>query len=282
MKSVLLALVLLMFVSAASAEVKKSSRNLEPLTQRSGNAARTGSGNTGMSIATPVKETVQNTVTKVTFSGPKNGWGFVSASSPYYTPQGKNCGKLPGGTLFKYTDVKESSKNAMLVCSVKREEAWEGPVLLDCTDVSAYEGSPETLNPETVKKLGIYYTLNGRVADRKEELFDAKLAKNPHFEAARQAQMAYQGSIAKAAAMEKQMNTLTGPSKAKADEALRALKYEQVRIKAAADTAASAYKTWKASHPVDASVLADDPQLTALEKERQAAKAAVAKLLPPA
>jgi len=282
MRSVILAPFLVMFVCAASAEVKKSSRNLEPLTKRSGSTASASSGNTGMSIATPAKEAVQNTVTKVTFSGPKNGWGFVMAASPYYTPQGKNCGKLPGGTLFKYTDVKESSRNAMLVCSVKLGESWEGPILLDCTDVAAYEGSPETLAPATVKNLGVYYTLNGRVADRKEELLDAKLAKNPHYEAAKQAQKAYQDSITKAAAMEKQMNTLTGPSKAKADEALRALKYEQVRIKAAADAAALAYKTWKESHPVDPGVLAADPQLMALEKERQAAKAAVASLLPPA
>jgi len=273
--------VIFLFACTASAELKKSSRNLEPLSKRPAEGtASSRSGNSALNTATPPSETSKDTVTKITFLGPKRGWGFVQETSPFYTPQGKHAGTLPGGTLFKYTDVKASSRNAVLVCSVKHGDAWEGPYLVDCTDVAAFEGEPDALDPETVKNLGAYYTLKGKIADRKEALADEALAKNPYFATARQTQQAYQDSIAKAAEMEKQMNTLAGPRKAKADESLRALKYEQVRIKTKADDAARTYKAWKTAHPVDPAKLAADPQLQALEQELPSAKAKVASLLP--
>ncbi len=283
MNRVLLTPALFLFVCTSFAEVKKSSRNLEPLSKSPGDgAASTRSGNSGLNVSPAPREAAKDTVTKVTFLGPKKGWGFTQATSPCYSPQGKHAGALPGGTLFKYTAVKATSKNAMLVCTVKRGDAWEGPLLLDCTDVAAYEGDPDALDPETLHNLGAYFALKGKIADRKEALADEALASNPHFEAARQAQQAYQDSVTKAAAMEKQMNTLAGPSKAKADEALRALKYDQVRIKARADAEAADYKAWKTSHPADPAKLAADPQLQALEKELLEAQAKVAKLVPSA
>ena len=283
MKTSILLITLGLSACVASAEARRSSRNLAPLTRQPGSAsAGTVSGNSGMCVAAPSRETARETVTKVTFLGPKSGWGFVQTSSPYYTPQGKNSGKLPGGTLFTYNDVKPSSKNAMLVCSVKRGEAWEGPYLLDCTDVAAYEGHPDTFAPETIKNLGQYFTLKGKIADRKEALEDEALSANPYFNTARQSQQAYQDSITKAAEMERQMLTMTGARKTQADEALRAFKYEQVRIKAKADQAAAAYKAWKVKHPIDPAKLAADPQLKALEQELQAAAAKIPGLIPSA
>ena len=283
MKPVIWVSVLVLSVGSVSAQEKRSSRNLEPLNKRfGGETASTRSGNSGMNVSTPPRAAPSETVTKITFLGPKSGWGFIQETSPYYTPQGKRWGTLPGGTLFKYTDVKASSKNAMLVCSVKREDGWKGPVLLDCTVIAAYAGDPDELDPETVQNLGAYFTLKGRIADRKEALADEALAANPYLKSAQQAQQAYQDSISKAAEMEKRMNTLTGPRKTKADEDLRSLKYEQVRIKDKADNAARTYKAWKAAHPVDPAKSTADPQLQALEKELQAAKAKVAKLIPSA
>lgn len=266
---------------AAEAQVKRSSRNLEPLTKRPGAAsAGTLSGNTGMNIATSKKEAPVTTVTKVAYLGPKSGWGFVKITSPYYTADGRRVGTLPGGTLFKYSDVKTSSKNSVLVCTVKRDEGWEGPFLLDCTDIAGYEGDPDALDPAMVKSLADYFTLTGKVADRKAALAEEALAANPHFESAKQAQAEYQESIAKAAEMERQMNTLTGSRKAKALDALRSFKYEQVRVKAKADQEAGAYKKWKTEHPADPAELAADPQLRALEQELQAAAAKIPGLIP--
>lgn len=279
MRIILLSLVLLA-ACAASAQVKQTSRTLTPLNQPKSKSASSRGSETGLSSATAPREVPPNTVTKITFVGPKSGWGFVKTGSPYYSPQGKHLGSLPGGTLFKYSDVKTSSKNAMLVSTVKRGEAWEGPFLLDCTEIAAYEGSPDTLDLQILADLGLYFSLLGKAEDRKAQLSEQALSANPHFNSARQAQKAYQDSIAKAAELERQMNTLTGARKSKALDTLRAFKYEQVRIKAKADQEAAAYKVWKDAHPASPAALAADPQLQTLEQELRQAKAKVAKLVP--
>jgi len=234
----------------------------------------------GLQSSTLTRANTPDAVTKIAFLGPKSGWGFVQTTSPYYSQQGKRLGTLPGGTPFKYTDVKNSSKNAMLVSSVKRDTAWEGPYLLDCTDIVAYEGDPASQDPQTLQNLAAYFTIKGKIAEREAALAQKALEANPYFESARQTQQAYQNSIVKAAEMEKQMLSLTGARKAKADDALRTFKYEQVRIKAKADQSAAAYKTWKEAHPSDAAKRPADPQLSELEQALRTAKAKVEDLVP--
>lgn len=243
--------------------------------------ASSRSGNTGVGATIPKREASRETATRVTFLGPKTGWGFTKAGASFYSPDGKNLGTLPGGTLFKYSDVKSTSKNPVLVSSVKRETSWQGPYLIDCTDVAAYDGDPDTVDPDTVRNLQTYFRTTGQIAERQETLLGQQHAANPHYNSARQTQKAYLDSVEKAAAMEKQMNTLTGIRKTKALDELRALKYEQARIKAKADQEAAAYKRWKDAHPPDLTKLAADPLLKSLEAERQQAKAKVAPLLPP-
>ncbi len=286
MNHLLLSLLFVLSACAASAEVRRSSRNLQPLTSSKNDAqtSSSASGNSGMGVSTTPKPSPQTpeTVTRVTFVGPKSGWGFLQTRSPHYSPDGKNLGPLPGGTLFKYTDVKTTSKNAVLVSLVKRGDAWDGPFLLDCTDVAAYEGSPEEISPETVGRLADYFTIKGRIDDRKTELAEAAASANPHYGPAKKAQQAYRDSLDQATEMERQMNALSGARKSKALDALRAFKYEQVRIKAQADAEAEAYKAWKDAHPAPAASAAADPQLKALEQALQTAAAKIPGLIPSA
>lgn len=259
---------------AAFAQVRKSSRNLQPLTKRPDTETPTPPP------AAAQQEPAKESTTTVTFLGPKTGWGFIKETSPYYAPDGKNLGTLPGGTLFKYDGVKTSSKNAVLVSTIKRGETWAGPYLLDCTDIAGYEGDPDTLNPALVKNLETYFTLNGKVAARKAELEDEAASANPHRETARQTQQAYQATIQQGAELEKQMNAQTGTKREKTMDALRSLKYEQAQLKTKADQAAADYKAWKTKNPAASAKFAADPQLRALTQEREAARAPVASLIP--
>ena len=282
MKSAFLLTLVVLLTNLAPAEVRRSSRNLKPLTKPSDSDTRSNDEAASQQPAVaPQNEPAPSQVAKVAFRGPKTGWGVVKTSAPFYSPQGKNLGTLPGGMLFTYTDVKDSSKNSVLVSSVKRGETWEGPYLLDCTAVVTYEGAPDKIDPAILHNLTDYFTIKGKIDERKEALADSAASVNPYYKTAKQALQAYQDSIEKAAEMEKQMSTLTGPRKIKADEALRAFKYEQVRIKTKADQAALAYKTWKNAHPTDPAKIAADPQLKTLEQELQAAAAKVTRLLPP-
>ncbi len=265
----------------ADAQIRRSPRNQNTLTSRTPSRSATArNGNSGLGVSTAPKETPRDTVTRVVFMGPKQGWGFVKTESPYYSPQGKNLGTLPGGTCFKYSDVKASSKNPMLVSVIKRGEAWEGPYLLDCTKTASFEGDLSTMDPNIVKNLDAYFTLTGKIDERKAALAEKAAHANPHYATARETQQAYQASIAKAAKMTEEARALTGARKVKADEALRAFMYEQVRLKAKADAAAAACKAWDKAHPADPAVLAADPDLQALEKEREAVRVTVATLIP--
>lgn len=268
--------------SAALSQVKPSSRNPVPLSKRSStktSSARSQNAETGIP-ATPKQTPERETVTRFSFIGPKTGWGFVKAPSSYYAPDGQNLGKLEGGTLFKYSDVKSTSRNAVLVATIKRGDIWEGPYLLDCTDIAAYDGDPDTISPEIIGNLHTYFTLTGKIMTRRETLAEQHHANNPYFLSAKQAQGTYLNSIEKAAALEKQAAALTGQRKVKVLDELRSLKYEQTRIKAKAEQEAAAYKRWKDAHPLNPSTLSADPQLQALESERRQAKSTVADLIP--
>lgn len=281
MKRTLLLTFFFVLANLAQAEVKKSSRNLAPLTKRTDADTQSDKEAVSQNSLSSQSENIPGQVAKFTFIGPKKGWGIIKVNADYYSPKGKNLGTLPSGTLFTYTNVVDSSKNTVLVSTVQRNGTWEGPYLLDCTDIVSYEGAPDKIKPEIVQNLTNYFTIKGKIAERKETLADSAASVNPYYNTAKQSMQAYQDTIAKAAEMEKQMTTLTGARKIKADEALRTLKYDQARIKVKADQAAAVYKAWKDAHPAEDTKLENDPQLKNLEQELQSVAAKVAKLLPP-
>jgi len=274
MKQVPFLFLFLFAAHLAQAEIKRSSRNLEPLSKRSETNAQSTDA-----PAPAQGESVPGSETKFSFLGPKTGWGLIKETASYYSPQGKNLGTLSAGTLFTYSDVKSSSRNSVLVSMVKHGDTWEGPYLLDCIDIVSYGGAPDQMDPGTLKDLTDYFVLKGKIQERKTALADQVAATNPYYKTAKQTAQAYQDSIDKAAEMQKQLGTLTGLRKAKADDALRSLKYEQARIKQKADQAAAAFKAWSEAHP--SAAIATDVQLKTLEQAFKTVSAKVSKLVPP-
>lgn len=265
--------------SLAHAEVKGSSRNLQPLTKKTGESeVSSRSGNTGLGVKTQPSE--KPAAAKASFTGPKSGWGFLQARAPYYSPAGKNLGSLPGGTCFKYAGVETASDTPLLVSTVRNGDRWEGPYLLGCHSLALFEGSPDALDAETFRNLAEYFTLLGKIAERKAALAQTLRTDNPHAETAQRARQAYQASIEKAGELEQQRTALSGARKTKADDDLRALKYEQVRLKADADRAVADYTAWNAAHPISPSKQAADPQLRELEQALQASRVKVSELVP--
>ncbi|MBP8799922.1 MAG: hypothetical protein KBI41_00170 [Kiritimatiellae bacterium] len=284
MNQVLSMLAVCGLVCGAEAQVRRSSRNPQPLTRRpeatAEQRAQRGSSQVGVSTIPQKREQPVTTITRVTFLGPKSGWGIVKATSPYYAPNGKRLGTLPGGTVFTYNDVKSSSRNDVLVCMVRRDTEQEGPYLIDCTDAAGYEGDPATLDPELIQNLSHYFTVNGRLKDRQTMLERDAKAKNPHAESVKQTSQEYQASIKKATEMEREMNNLTGARRSKALDTLRSLKYEQAAIKKRADQAAATAKEWEAKNKLDPAVIDADPEIRALRAELEEARKPVANLIP--
>ncbi|MCL2104446.1 MAG: hypothetical protein FWH21_05245 [Kiritimatiellaeota bacterium] len=214
-----------------------------------------------------LKPDTKDTVTKVVFSGPTSGWGFTKSPTPYYTLDGKNLGILPGGVLFDFSSVKTSSKNMVFEAKVKQGDDWTGPFLLDCTSLAVFEGKPDTIPSEILSDLTEYYSIKAKIAERKAEIEKTTHERSPHFASAKRAQERYAESIKQATELNEKAEKQTGPARSKSLDQLRALKYEQARIKAEADKEAASYKVWKEANPLAPEVFRDDPVLAALESQ---------------
>lgn len=285
MKAFLTAVLVVLAIGECQAAVKNSSRNFQSLADKKkqqmqaqqGNGASAGVGVQQQKTQPAEKKAVEHII----FAGPNTGWGFVKTSCPYYTEEGKNQGKLPAGTQFKYKGIKQAQKNSMLVSTIRDESGtWKGPYLLDCTVIAAYEGDPESIDPKIIEALGKYFTLSGKIEDRKNEITEDALKDNPYFQAAKAAQDAYLASVKKATELENEMTAATGSRRSKMQDQLRALKYEQVKLQTKSETQIAAYRNWKAEHPIDAQKIADDAQIKAWTAERDAAGVSVKNLVP--
>jgi hypothetical protein len=224
-------------------------------------------------VKTPAPAKMEKPVAEPFFSGPKSGWGVVSKSSPFFTEEGENIGKVPAGALFTYSGVKHATGCFVLIAKIKGKSGkWEGPFLIQSPDVVFFSGELTDMSEQLIANIQNYYTLLGKIEARKEELELENQSKNPHFESAKLWQKRYADSITAAAELEEKSNTLKGGAKSKAVDELRTLKYEQSRVKIMADKEAASYKAWKEQNPTPPAVINADPTLQDLQKQLKAAK----------
>jgi len=224
-------------------------------------------------VKTPSPAKTEKPAAEPVFNGPKSGWGVVSKSSSLYTEAGENIGKVPAGALFTYSGVKHATGCFVLVAKIKgKADKWEGPFLIQSPDVVFFSGEQTEMPEQLIANIQNYYTLLGKIEARKEELELENQSKNPHFESAKLWQKRYVDSIAAAGELEAKSNTLKGGAKSKAVDLLRALKYEQSRVKIMADKEAASYKAWKEQNPTPAAVINADPTLQSLQKQLKEAK----------
>jgi len=227
-------------------------------------------------VKAPPPEKQEKPKAEPVFSGPKSGWGVVSKSSSFYTETGENIGKLPAGALFTYSGVKHATGCFVLVAKIKgKSDKWEGPFLIQSPDVVFFSGELTEMPEQLIADIQNYYTLQGKIEARKEELELEHQSKNPSFESAKLWQKRYADSITAAADLEAKANTLKGAAKSKALDELRSLKYEQSRTKVMADKEAANYKAWKEQNPTPDSIINADPVLQSLQKQLKEAKAKV-------
>ena len=263
--------------------VRSSSRNFKSLKQReiekteAEKAAKMAEEKTARyADYNPGAEPVE----KITFLGPKNGWGFVKKASVYYSTDGKNLGDLKAGTHFKYQDVKSTSKNDMLLSSLRDGSGWHGPYLLPCTEVAAYEGDPETVDIQIVTDLRNYFLLKGEHDQYREQILIREYKKNPHYEAYKQSADKYKASVEKACQLNEKAAKLTGIKKTQAHDELHKLKYSQTELKVNLQQIEVKYKAWKKQHPVDVEKVQDE-KLLDLQNKIAAIKNRIPDLIPP-
>lgn len=263
--------------------VRSSSRNFKSLKeQQEEKAAAEKAAKQAAAEAAEYRDGahLKSAVERVTFLGPKTGWGFVKKESTYYSPDGKNMGELKAGTLFKYQDVKTTSKNDMLLAQLRDKSGWHGPYLLPCTEVAAYEGDPEKVDIQIVADLRRYFLLKGDVDQYKEALLNREYRKNPYYTEYKNAAKKYKDSLTTASQMEQKADKLTGIRKTNAYDELRKFKYQQAELKVNLEQIGTKYKAWKKQHPVDLNTVKDN-KLVSIQNELEKVKSRVPELIPP-
>jgi hypothetical protein len=269
-------ILLILFLGAGELyAARSSSRNLKPLSQSVVEEQQADSQDFEIVDGGHIQQSFE----RITFLGPKNGWGFVAEECPRYSIQGKNIGSCSAGTLFKYNDILPSSKHDMLLSVIRKKGGWTEPCLLPCDCIAAYDGDPEKVNIEIVANLRKYFLLSGKVENRKEEILKKEYKKNPFYGLYQQAVIDYKASIDVADKMHQEANKLTGLRKTKADEELRKFKYTQAQLQVKMNDVAQQYRGWKSNNPVDLLKIRD-PELEELSSKRESVKNKVVDLIP--
>ena len=281
----LICLLMVTFFIAGNTVHAQTTRLSNPTQNRLNNSGTTSlrAGKAGMNTAAPqATEKVSETgvITKMVFDGPPTGWGVVKANTPCYSLEGKRAGNAPSGSVFTYSSVKNSSKNMVLEVKVEQDGAWQGPFFIDIADVIIFSGTPESMPKELLSDLKTYFSVTEKIAQRKQTLEEAEYTKNPHYESAKLTHEKYAASMKTAEELNAKAEKQTGMTKSKTLDQMRALKYEQTKLKADADKEAAAYKAWKDANPVPPEKLAADKELAALEQQLQELTPKVAAVLP--
>lgn len=279
-----LILLLIIIVTANDMRAaRSSSSNFKSLQQREiekAEAAKAAQKAAAEAARHPDGAHLSQATEKIIFIGPKAGWGFVKKMCAHYSPEGKNLGELKAGTLFKYRDVKSTSKSDMLLASLRDGSGWHGSYLLPCSEVAAYEGDPETVDIQIVEDLRTYFLLKGEHDQYREELLTREYKKNPYYAAYQQASDQYTQSVEKANQLTDDLEQLSGISKTRAYGELRKLKYSQSKLKVNLQQIGADYKAWKQQHPIDPDLIQDE-KICSLQRRIDEVKRRVANLIPP-
>ncbi|MBP5511057.1 MAG: hypothetical protein J6Z49_09080 [Kiritimatiellae bacterium] len=299
MKNVFLVFLVCFFTTGAFA-ARPSSRNFRSLADRKAEGQRVEQEKVEaheetspqVEVERPEPSEPAEPLEKYVYTGPKKGWGILMEQAPYYTPQGKNLGKLTSGCVFTYDGVRHGSGDRFLFVVTFREPpspgAPLGPYLLDCDRAAIYGGSPDDASPALVARLSAYYAAHGAAEARRAELAAKRMVsqrdRNPYYRDAKESRRRYNESIDEAARLEKEMNRSQGQRRLALLDELRDLKYRQQGLKAKMDKDTRAYLAWRdanAGQMVGEEELQRDAIYCEYDRKRRELEPSVKRLLPP-
>jgi hypothetical protein len=177
------------------------------------------------------------------------GWGITYQKTTYYNSKGAYQGLIAGGTLLNCLKEKlTSSKGELLECQPDSAIKTNSPIFIARKDAHFFTGDYNKLVVKQLEMLKDYYLLNGKISDRRKKLMEDGATLNPHFLASRAAYVALTENIEEASALQKKLATATDSKKMALDEALRALKIKETKLKATFEEEQKKFVEWKKAH----------------------------------
>jgi hypothetical protein len=193
-------------------------------------------------------------------------WGVVQPPlAAVYYQKGAVCMRLPAGTLVEVTAFQESRAGIMAVCSFSNESFTVGDLLVRTDDLDLQPGNLASVD-DRQKELRIRHArLAVQIARIEGEATAVSTpapstAPNPAYAAAL---AKYEQFRKESERLSAEMEHATGSRRMELMDKLRAMKYEQMRLRRELDAAARKNPAPPPSTPAPA----EDPRLAALRQE---------------
>lgn len=208
-------------------------------------------------------------------AGSTPAWGITCLRTTYYKPDGSRQGHVPSGTLFTYRSTHSSSRGEMVECQFLVEGVSPAAYLVGKQDVCLFTGSHQNLSARQLAALKSYYDLNGKIALRKSELFQAAASKNPFFNSCNEASKAYSDHLAKAKALAAQRSRATNDERSRIEDQLREMKMTELRLKAECESQQQKLRIWREQHASEVAKPESDPDIQKWGQEMASLRAVV-------
>ena len=177
-------------------------------------------------------------------------WGVVSVhEARTFTLQGKSRSRLGAGTALAVLSEKKTSVGDCLECTVFPAGPSQAAFLILKKDLMMFGGTPDVI-PETAQNLLVDKAKTLADMDKFEsDAEKAALMKNPYYTAYQAARADYIDYWKRVKALQQERDSGHGDSQVRAEDALRQLKGEDIRVGEAYKKSKATYEEWQRLNP---------------------------------
>jgi len=202
--------------------------------------------------------------------GERPGWGITHQRATYYTPGGSRVGHVEGGVLFDFQGVRTSTKGSMIECILHEDNVPATPMLVSASDAYLFTGDHKKLSQRQRDDLKAYYTLTGKIANRKKELLQQAADKTPFFPEYQAAYKTLMAHVEKAKQLSEKRDKATDLEKMRIEDSLRQMKTTEAQLRKTYDAIHLKFRTWKEQHADEIAKPEDDVQIQQWTQQRLA------------
>ena len=214
-------------------------------------------------------------------------WAVLLEKSPAYDSSGNVIEKLSGGTVVERISGHSSSKGKMYRCRVKTESGWKPDYFILEPALAMFTGPYDTAAVQDRDLIVNYCTLKGKIEDRRHQLKEEALRKNPHFEAYKKLANDLAEMESKTEQLVQKRDSIASTRKrskanmerGKVDDELRRLRGDGATLMNKFKETETKYKQWQSANPAKADPGGSDPQINEWTRQVDAMKPAVSQIV---
>lgn len=221
-------------------------------------------------------------------TGDTASWGITCDVLPYYDTKGGKIGLIPGGVLVQCLEYKEIQGINCLRVTTKEPAVdrtlRESSFLLLPESLVLLTGRSESLSESQLAALRAFYTLEGRIRKRAQEVFLSLNPGNPYKQEYVEANRVFTALIDEVKGLVKDRDLAVGGAKVQAEDRLRELRYKQSEIKQRLLDVQKRYRVWKERNPEAVAIKQFNPdqdaQISAMREEQNKYRTDLGALVP--